>query len=68
MDRTHLDRLPSPMIDECKSEVVTGNKTTDGENDVPNGDIVKRVLQGGRWVVRSGRRSETDGLKNDGRV
>jgi len=66
---THLDWLPSPAVDEGKGKVVTGQETTKSENDVSNGDIVKGLLERGRWIVDIGSGgTETDSLEDDGRV
>ena len=66
---THLNWLPSPAVDEGKGKVVTGQEPTEGEDDVSNGDVVERLLEGGRWVVGIGSGgTKTDGLKDNGRV
>jgi hypothetical protein len=60
---THLNWLPSPAVDEGKGKVVTGQQTTESENDVSDRDIVESLIEGGRWIVGIGSaRPETDSL------
>ena len=66
-DETHqLDRLAPPGVDEKEGDPVSGDETSDGENQVTDRDVVQVVedLLGSSGVWRS----EADGGQNDGRV
>ena len=64
---THkLGRLAAPGVDEKEGDPVSGNETSNGENQVTDGDVVQVVVDlsgtSGVWG------SETDGGQNDGGV
>ena len=66
-DETHeLDGLSSPTVDEDEGNPVSRDETSDGKDQVAKGDVPQVVID----FVRSGegRRSETNGGQDDGRV
>jgi hypothetical protein len=61
-----LDGLASPRVDEGKGDPVPGNETSDGEDQVTDGNVVQVVED----LLGSGGfgGSETDGRQDDGGV
>ena len=68
-DKAHeLDRLAAPAVDEEEGHPVTGDETCDGQDHITDANVLQVGvnLQGTSKALVG--RTETDGVKNNGRV
>lgn len=66
---THeLNLLSAPRVDEDEGQVVSGDETADGEDDVADSDVVQSLVRVNRLGSTVGVRAETDRGEDSGRV